>query len=99
MPRAVQITPETFSNSKAKLRLAMPAKMTCQAVALKGSEAVCHFLESTEPSAQLNEPACNASNHHSSRRPIELDAISLGQMRTTTPAIPSNNPIFPRREM
>src|SRR5713101_5017200 len=85
-PRAVQVTSESLSNSTAKIRFPSPAKVTCQAVALKGS-ALCHFFESTEPSAQLNDPASSARDHQSSRRPIEAGVLSSGQMSTTTPEL------------
>src|SRR5208283_174827 len=99
-PRAVQTTGMLRSKASAKARLAKPAKTTCQAVELKGSPAaVFHFFESTEPSAQLREPPCNAMDHQNSRRPKEVGCTRVGQMRTTTPKIPITRPILPRREM
>src|SRR5947207_13600029 len=98
MPRAVQVTSEILSNERAKIKFASPANVTCHAVALKGS-ALGHFFESTEPSAQVNDPASNEIDHHSSRRPIEPGLVSSGQISTTTPTMPTSNPALPRGDM
>src|SRR5277367_6188269 len=104
IPRMVHVTLEFLSKSTAKIRFAIPANRTCHAIALNGSAAaVCHFFESTEPNAQLKDPSCSASAHHSWRCPRALGCANpderSGQMSTTTPAMPSASPILPRREM
>src|SRR5215470_8843539 len=99
MPRAVQWTLETSTKRKVKTKFARPAKIICQAVALRGSAEDFHFFERTDPSAQLNAPTTSANDHHSSRRPNSPGETSFGQIRTTTPRIPNARPIFPRGEI
>src|SRR5262245_18854275 len=98
MPRVVQIVSDHFSNRRENRKLPAPANVTCHAVALIGST-LGHFFDNTEPSAQLKDPARSANDHHNSRLPTLPGVMSLGQIRTTTPAIPSNSPPLPRPEM
>src|SRR5690348_8052186 len=93
MPRAVHLTCVTSSNRKAKMKLPMPAKVTCQAIPLNGStSADCQRFESTDPSAQLNDPPSRLRDHQSSRDPTDSVEVILGHSSTTIPAIPKASP-------
>src|SRR3954451_18627919 len=100
MPRGVHCTCDRSSKEMAYAKLAMPAKVTCHAVPLKGSTSGdCQRFESTEPSAQLNDPPSRLSDHQNSVAPMVRMLINLGHNKTAMPAIPSASPPNPRMEM
>src|ERR1700688_683721 len=75
-PRGVHTTREKSPAAMANSRFAKPAAIICQAVAENGStSADFHFLASTEPSAQLNDPPSRLIAAHSCSRPNEVVAV------------------------
>src|SRR5215813_280643 len=98
MPRGVHVAREKSPITPAKSKFATPAKKTCHPMALKQPPA-CHFLDITEPSAQLNDPAISASDHHISLLPNSPAAVSFGQSKTSKPTTPIPRPVMPRREI
>src|SRR5215469_409087 len=84
--------------NRANIKFPAPAAVTCQAVAPNTSIPDCHFFDSTEPSAQLNDPPIRLREANSSFRP-RLPACRSGQTSTNNPARPRASPILPRPEM
>ena len=70
--------------------------MTCHAVELNTSMPDCQRLESTDPSAQLNEPKIRLIDAHSSRWPM-VPACNCGQTSTNRPTIPRTQSRFAAR--
>src|SRR6185369_10864933 len=98
--RVFQCDRDIGSKIRAKIRFDSPAKITCHAVPLKASTSFeCQRLESTEPSAQLNDPPSSANDHFSSRCPMLLVADRSGQSRTAMPITPTKSPTRPRLEI
>src|SRR5438552_885139 len=99
MPRGVQITRATSWFSSANVEFPKPAKNTCHAVPANVGGPDCHFFDSTDPKAQLNEPSNKAIDHHSSLLPSPPLALSLGKSNTNVPVNPSARPPSARAEM
>src|SRR6266567_1636582 len=96
--RAVQRTCERSPASNAKIKFPTPAAVTCQPVELNTSMPDCQRFESTEPSAQENDPPIRLIDAQSSRWPMVPDR-NCGQTRTNNPTMPSSRPALPRPEM
>src|SRR5256885_7870476 len=80
-------------------RFDKPAKVICHPPPTKGSPPCSHFLDNTDPTAQLSEPPSKLTDAIRPQRPRVLPLKSWGQSSTTIPAIPSTMPASPRREM
>src|ERR1022692_1507147 len=96
--RVVHRTRERSPANNAKTKFPAPAAVTCQPVALNTSMPDCQRLESTEPSAQLNDPAMRLIEAQNSRCPMVPDC-NWGHTRTNNPRMPSTRPALPRPEM
>src|SRR6266700_7390111 len=98
MPLVVQTTRERSWLDSAKTQFPNPAKNTCHDVPAKVGGPDCHFFDSTDPKAQLNEPPSRAIDHQNSFLPTPAVALSFGHSKTSVPANPSARLARPRPE-
>src|SRR6476469_6412805 len=100
IPRTVHTARERSPNANAARKFATPAAIICQAVAEKGSTSLdFHFLASTEPRAQLNEPPNRLIDAQNWTRPRAVVDERSGHNSTSNPATPRPNPTLPRSAM
>src|SRR5580692_7103726 len=98
-PRAVQATCEKSPTTNANNKFPAPAAVTCHPVALNTSIPDCHRFDSTDPSAQENDPPSSETEAQNSRRPSADVECNSGQNNPPSPPIPTATPALPRHEM
>ena len=75
------------------MKFPAPAAVTCHPVALNTSMPDCQRFESTDPSAQVNDPAIRLMEAQNSRCPMVPDC-SCGHTRTNNPRMPKHEAGF-----